>query len=242
MEPAEKPGMNLLTGRRILVTAGPTWVRIDAVRHIGNVSSGRTGLIIARALRERGAELVVLLGPGRICPTPQERADLGIEDFETFDELHAAVRRHVGSHACDAMVHSAAVSDYRPVSEEQGKLSSDSDELVLRLRPTPKIVDEVKPLDPNLLLVKFKLEVGRSEAELLAIAARSRVRSAADLIVANDLTSIGAGRHRSYLLDEGGLVSTQDTTEALAIRLADELAQRLHNRPPRAIPPPPPGL
>ena len=215
-----------LTGRRLLVTAGPTWVRIDAVRHIGNMSSGRTGLLIARTAAARGAAVTLLMGPGRALPTAADRAAMRVVDLVTYDDLRAAVRAEVGGGAYDAMIHTAAVSDFRPLSEEKGKLPSGEEELVIRLRSTPKIVDEVKPLDPSILLVKFKLEVGRTEAELLQIAAESRARSDAELVVANDLTSISGEGHAAYLLDASGLLARTATTEELADRLLREVAAR----------------
>ena len=220
-----------LRNRRILVTAGPTWVWIDAVRHIGNVSTGRTGLAIARTAAARGASVTLLLGPALAASDGRERETLQVIDFVTFDDLHGAVREQVSSRTYDAMVHAAAVSDYRPVQEERAKLPSGQEELVLRLRPTPRIVDEVKTLDPDLLLVKFKLEVGRGEAELLAIAAASRIRSRAELIVANDLTAYREGLHPAFLLDESGRVVRTETTAELADRLVREIELRLQNRP-----------
>ena len=223
----------------MLVTAGPTRVMIDAVRHIGNFSSGRTGFAIARHLRERGADVTLLLGPGRVSREEAEQAGLRVLEITTFDDLHRAVREQVGSRAFDAMIHAAAVSDFRPVREERGKLSSGAEELTLVLQPTPKIVDEVKALDPLLLLVKFKLEVGRTRTELLEIARRSRAQSDAELIVANDLTQLQGGRHPALLLDMCGLVAEVDTTAALAERLAEELAARLRALPPRSVALPP---
>lgn len=220
-----------LPGRRVLITAGPTWVRIDAVRHVSNVSSGGTGLALAREAARRGAEVLLLLGPGQVCPTAADRAAFRIQPFITFDDLHAAVREQLTAHRFEVLIHAAAVSDYRPVAEERGKLSSGEEELVLRMRPTPKIVDEVKELAPEILLVKFKLEVARSETDLLAIAERSRARSGAELIVANDLDRKGAGKHRAYLLDAGGVLARTETTEALAERLLDEVGRRLTRRP-----------
>lgn len=214
-----------LTRRQILVTAGPTWVMIDAVRHLGNVSSGRTGVEIAGELARRGAEVHLLLGPGRI-PAPQIDR-VRVTHFVTFDDLHRLVRTEVGSRRYDAVVHAAAVSDYRPVEEIAGKLDSGEEELILRLRRTPKIVDEIKTLDPEILLVKFKLEVVRGEDELLRIARESGLRSRADLVVANDLSEKEAERHVAYLLRGEEVVSRVETTPDLARALADELAQRL---------------
>ena len=93
----------------MLVTAGPTWVHIDPVRHIGNVSSGATGLEIARVLNWAGATGTLLLGPGRVVPDAEDEARLEIRPIETFDDLHELVRRQEGSHAYDAMVPTAAV-------------------------------------------------------------------------------------------------------------------------------------
>src|SRR5687767_85035 len=109
-----------LKDRRILITAGPTWVKIDAVRHIGNFSSGRTGLLIARAAVRRGAAVTLLMGPGRACPSREDRAAMRVVDVVSFDDMLRSVREHVGSRKYDAMIHTAAVSDFRPVSEERG--------------------------------------------------------------------------------------------------------------------------
>lgn len=222
----------LLAGRRILVTAGPTQVPIDPVRFISNVSSGRTGLEIARSAAALGAEVTLLLGPGRVSAAP--RPGFRVVEFVTFDDLHSALRLHVGSGAYDALVHAAAVSDYRPVAEERGKISSDEEELVLRLRRTPKLVDEVRSLDPEIVLVKFKLEVARSEAELLEIARKSRAASDADFLLANDLARMTATEHPAFVVDRAGeVVARMATTGELAERLCRVLADALYSRPPR---------
>ena len=213
-----------LAGKNVLVTAGPTWVMIDAVRHIGNLSSGRTGIAIAEKLTESGAAVHLLLGPGS-CNTPP--GHLQVTRFTTFDELHALVREEVGSRAYDAVIHAAAVSDYRPIAETRGKIGSENEELVLRLTRTPKIVDEIKELDSTAFLVKFKLEVGRTEPELLRIARESGERSGADLVVANDLTEKRDGRHRAFILSGDGVVARVETTEDLARALVSELERRL---------------
>jgi phosphopantothenoylcysteine synthetase/decarboxylase len=220
-----------LKGRHILVTAGPTWVPIDAVRHLGNRSSGGTGLAIARALAGTGAGVTLLFGPGITRPTAVDRRTLDIRDFETFDDLHSLVREHLQSSRFDAIVHAAAVSDYRPSETHEEKISSEREELVLRLVRTPKIVDEIKELDSKILLVKFKLEVARSPEDLLSIARASRLHSRADLIVANDLTDMGPGRHRAYVLDDSGTLAEVSTTEELAAALSTELTRRLSAKP-----------
>src|SRR5262245_23800937 len=139
-----------LAGREILVTAGPTWEPIDAVRHIGNFATGALGLALARRAAAAGAAVTVLLGPGRACPTDADRRSLRILDYVTFADLHGLVREHVGARRYAAMLHSAAVGDFRPERVEAGKVGS-AGEWTIRLVPAPKIVDEVKPLHPQIL-------------------------------------------------------------------------------------------
>lgn len=205
------------------------------MRFISNVSSGRTGLKIAQVAAAAGAAVTLLMGRGRVLANP----DSGIRtiDFVTFDDLHAALRHHVGSGAYDALVHAAAVSDYRPVGEERGKIASDHEELVLRLRRTPKLVDEVRALDPEILLVKFKLEVARSEAELLEIARQSREASDADFLLANDLAQMTDAVHPALLIDRAGdVIARMDTTMELAQGLCAALAAELRFRQRREVP------
>jgi phosphopantothenoylcysteine synthetase/decarboxylase len=216
-----------LEGRHILVSAGPTWVAIDRVRHIGNFATGRLGFRLAAAAADRGARVTLLFGPGRFAIPAEERRRLEVVEFTYFDELHSLVRERVGSGTYDAFVHTAAVSDFRPDSSIQGKITSSQPELLIRLVPTPKIVDEVKTLDPDILLVKFKLEVARTREELLTIAAESRTRSDADLIVANDQTELTPDRHPALILDAGGLIAEVETQEQLAAVLLDTVAARL---------------
>jgi phosphopantothenoylcysteine synthetase/decarboxylase len=216
-----------LEGRRILVSAGPTWVAIDRVRHIGNFATGRLGYRLAAAAADRGAAVTLLFGPGRFMIPPEAHERLEIVEFTYFEELHALVRERVGSGRYDAFLHTAAVSDFLPAAREEGKISSEQPELVLRLVRAPKIVDEVKRLHPKIVLVKFKLEVGRTREELIAIAAESRERSRADLIVANDQTQLTVERHPALILDAGGFIAEVETQEELAAALLDAVAGRL---------------
>lgn len=216
-----------LRRRRVLITAGPTWVRIDAVRHISNFSSGRTGIVLADTMARAGADVTLLLGPVQASIDGLAASGVRIVPFVTFDDLHQAVREQLRTGDFHAMLHAAAVSDYRPVSEVTAKLPSGEEELVLRLRPTPKIVDEVKDLAPDLLLVKFKLEVSRSRAELFSIARASAARSRADLVVANDLSEYAGERHPAFILNQQEVLAETETTQGLADSLVTVLAKRL---------------
>jgi phosphopantothenoylcysteine decarboxylase/phosphopantothenate--cysteine ligase len=215
-----------LRGRRILISAGPTWVAIDAVRHLSNFATGRLGLELAREAARRGASATLLLGPSRLCVPDADRAAIDIREYTYFEELHALVRQEVGSRRYDAFLHSAAVADYAPEPQE-GKIRSGQETLLIRLHPLPKIVDEVKALDPDILLVKFKLEVEVSREELIRIAQESRARSQADLIVANDRSTFTAAAHPALILGPEGLLAEVSTKEELARALLDQVARRL---------------
>jgi phosphopantothenoylcysteine synthetase/decarboxylase len=200
----------------ILVTAGNTQVLIDQVRAITNIFTGRTGAGIALDAQQRGHTVTLLTShPETVAEAaPGERWTM--HRYRTFEELQGLMEEAIRHGGFDAVVHSAAVSDYRadgifspapgthfrknegswvsasgaPRMEDRaaGKVKSDVPELWLRLVRTPKLVDRIRT-DWGFrgVLVKFKLEVGVSEEELLRIAEASRRQSNADLMVANTL-------------------------------------------------------
>ncbi|MBI3909612.1 MAG: phosphopantothenoylcysteine decarboxylase [Armatimonadetes bacterium] len=219
-----------LSSPLVLVTAGPTWVPLDAVRYLTNFSSGDTGLRIARQLAQAGAGVTLLLGPGRVCPRPGDRRRLRIVDYITYDDLQRLLREELTARRYDAIVHSAAVADYGPAAVVESKIPSGQEELVIRLRRLPKLWAEIRERAPDALLVMFKLEVGRARPELLAIAEEARRRAGADLIVANDRATFTSGHHPAAILAAEGVVAEVQTRDQLARRLAREITRRLAAR------------
>jgi phosphopantothenoylcysteine synthetase/decarboxylase len=213
--------------RRLLITAGPTWVPIDAVRHLANFSSGRMGATLARAAAEAGWSVTLLYGPGRHPLSAEDRRRLEVVDFVTFDELHALVRERVGSRAYAGIIHAAAVSDYVPAERVAGKIDSDAPELVIRLMRAPKIVEAVKALDPEIVLTVFKLTSGQPRGEMIRIAQALRQRSGAELVVANDQATLTPDQHPTLMLAESGLLAEAETPEALAGPLLAAIRERV---------------
>ena len=202
---------------KFLVTAGNTMAPVDRVRVITNIFSGRTGAAIAQEAWRRGHHVTLLTSPS--ATTEEESSDdlrWRVVRYRTFDDLMERMEREIRSGAPDAIIHSAAVSDYRVagtyapqpgtrarqieggiawegepaalVDVTAGKVKSNAPELWLRMVPTPKIIDRIRgDWDFRGVLVKFKLEVGVTEEELLSIAEASRRHSDADLMVANTL-------------------------------------------------------
>jgi phosphopantothenoylcysteine synthetase/decarboxylase len=206
----------------ILVTAGNTQTPIDRVRAISNIFTGRTGTGIALEAHRRGHSVTLLTSSRQTVMelmTPDDKLTQRwtVIAYRTFDDMQVLMADYVCRPGLDALIHCAAVSDYRTAGVyapdsatlfhetertwentagvaptltdmSAGKVKSDAEELWLRLMRTPKLVDRVRS-DWGFegVLVKFKLEVGVRDDVLLEIAERSRVHSSADVMVANTL-------------------------------------------------------
>jgi len=206
----------------ILITAGNTLAPIDRVRCITNPFTGRTGTGIALHCHARGHRATLLTShPEVVEELARERLPGSerwhVRAYRTFDDLEHLLEEMVPNGGMDAIIHSAAVSDYRAagiytpapgtlfragdatwssdgpgaptlVDRAAGKVKSDEAELWLRLIRTRKLVDCIREAWAfQGVLVKFKLEVGIGAEQLVEIAERSRRHSRADLMVANTL-------------------------------------------------------
>ena len=110
-----------LKGKKVLVTAGPTWVAVDKVRVITNIFGGALGTIIAKKFYEAGAQVILLMGPGRAV-LPKESKNFKIIPFKYYDDLLSLIKKEVGSKKYDIVIHSAAVSDYQPIISKEPKI------------------------------------------------------------------------------------------------------------------------
>lgn len=141
---------------RALVTAGPTEEPIDEVRFIGNRSSGRIGVEIARALAERGVEVTLALGPARAEP-PTETALLRVARFRTAHDLEQLLRARLAEF--DLVVMAAAVADYRPSAKASGKLRRTDEAMTVELEPVPDLLATTRPMrKAGARVVGFALE------------------------------------------------------------------------------------
>lgn len=184
---------------RVLVTAGATQVPIDRVRAITNVFTGRTGTQVAAAIAALpGTEVRLLTSAPHRTQEWGLPASVDVRGYTSFDELRELMHASIAHERWPgAIVHSAAVSDYlvERVSDAAGhaldaggKIASEHERLVVTLVKAPKLVDLIRtPWGFTGMLVKFKLTVGRTDAELETIARASMHHSHAEAIVANDL-------------------------------------------------------
>jgi phosphopantothenate-cysteine ligase/phosphopantothenoylcysteine decarboxylase/phosphopantothenate--cysteine ligase len=233
---------------KILVTAGNTFALIDKVRCITNIFTGRTGAAIAQEAHARGHAVTLLTSHPETVAEP-----LSVRAYRTFEDLQSLMMEFVTGGAIDAIVHCAAVSDYLSagvyspaegtrfdapsatwhgraptlIDRTAGKVKSDVPELWLRLVRAPKLVDRIRA-DWGFrgLLVKFKLEVGVSDEQLLDIAERSRAHSSADLMVANTLEG---SAYYAFLGAKAGAYERVYRGK-LAVRLLEAMEALHHSR------------
>ena len=177
-----------LAGKRVLITAGPTYERIDPVRFIGNYSSGKMGMALAEACARRGAEVTLVCGPTPLrCSHPSIRR----VDVESAEEMYSASTSAFD--AMDAALLCAAVADFTPEQAADRKIKRESDDLVLRLKPTRDIAQALGQMKrEGQVLAGFALETHDEAAH-----AREKLeRKNFDFIVLNSLNDPGAGfRH-----------------------------------------------
>lgn len=183
---------NQLKGKRIIVTAGGTSEAIDDVRVITNKSSGKMGIYIAEEAYRRGAKVTLIRGNTSIDPGYNFK-DIKVN---TVDELYNAIKKSVKKN--DVIIHAAAVSDFT-VNKSKGKIKSKK-KINLELKPTMKIIDNIKKMNKKIKLVGFKAESKVSKQELADRAFKKLEESNADLMVANDISNRVFGSEENDVL------------------------------------------
>ena len=187
-----------LSGRRFLVTAGPTVEAIDPVRYISNHSTGKMGYALAAELQRRGAAVTLVSGPTRL-ETPQ-----GVDrvDVTTAEQMYEAAVQAFDQ--CDGAVMCAAVADYRPAQVADQKIKKGETNWALALEPTRDIARELGQRKGDRLLVGFALETEQEQPHALAKLKKKNL----DFIVLNSLANPGAGfggdTNRITILDSEG--------------------------------------
>ncbi len=207
----------------LLITAGPTWEPVDAVRYLGNRSSGRLGLALADEAARRGHPVTLLLGPVALPPPASPKC--GVHRFETASELQNLLKEHWPGH--EVLIMAAAVADYRPAHARPGeKIRRREDRLTLELEPVPDVLaDLASHTRPDQRVIGFALE---PEHEMLESARRKLQRKGLHAIVANPLSTMNALEIRGMVVLADGRVLDPGNTlpkDAFAEWLLDQLPE-----------------
>lgn len=207
----------LLNGRRVIVTAGGTREPIDSVRFIGNSSSGRMGIELAKAARDMGAS-VTLIAANIDLPLPPS---VEVIRVTTVDELELAMDRD-----CDVLVMAAAVSDFKVKNPSPEKLSRDQG-LSLELTPTKDLIASYAANHPKTLTVAFALADQQGQ-ELVDIATRKLWDKGVNFIVANSVSALGSDSSTIHIVSSSGseeiTSSKRDLSREILSRVAPALS------------------
>jgi phosphopantothenoylcysteine decarboxylase/phosphopantothenate--cysteine ligase len=207
--------------KRILITAGPTWAPLDKVRVISNIATGETGILLAEKLQRLGAKVTLLFGPAGVCCLSN---GIRLIRFRFFDELNSLLKRELESNSYDIVIHSAAVSDYRPRAAYGHKVKSGIKQWSVDLVATPKIIDMIKKIDPHIFLVGFKFEPKLAKARLINQAKILLKHSEAELVVAN---SIYNAHYNAYLISREKVSPILRSKNELADKLIREIGEMI---------------
>lgn len=223
--------------KKYVITSGGISEKIDNVRKITNSSSGKLGMTIANHLLESKSDITIYYVCSKNALRPSNKSVKIIEVVGTLD-LKDKVESLLRNEKIDYFIHTMAVADYMvdyvttldkmkksflnnsdmEVIKDT-KISSYENNLVLVLKPTPKIISLIKKESPLTYLVGFKLLDGVSKKELIEVATRLRDKNKCDLVVANDLEDIRNKEHKAYIIDKEDKVVEASDKEDIAKKL-----------------------
>ncbi|MGZ7118684.1 MAG: bifunctional phosphopantothenoylcysteine decarboxylase/phosphopantothenate--cysteine ligase CoaBC [Methanobacterium sp.] len=214
-----------LNGKKVLVSAGATFEKIDEFRGVTNRSSGKMGVEIAKEAFIRGAEVTLIKGK----MTTSIPNVFNVLEVESVEEMRNAVLEQVKNH--DIFISAAAVSDFIPkIESEENKISSEKD-ITLKLEKAPKIIGEVKKINLEIFLVGFKAEYDISREDLIKSASKRIEEFNIDLMVANDVAVAGAGFGEDYnqviLIDDKIIDVPLSSKKEIAAKIIDRVVVKL---------------
>jgi len=181
--------------KKILITAGPSWVAIDKARVIGNIATGETGFILAKKFKKLGAKVTLLLGPGYFWGNPK---GIKIIRFQYFAQLQQLLKNELKNEKYSAVIHAAAVTDYAPKKIIRHKVSSQRANWKINLVPTKKLINNFKIYGSGLFSVGFKFEPDKDDAGLIEKGKALLKQAGLDLVVANSNKNAD---YRAFIVD-----------------------------------------
>ena len=216
-----------LRGKKVLITAGPTYEKIDPVRFIGNYSSGKMGFALAEECARRGAEVTLIAGPVEKALTAHRSPLISLINVESCQEMYDAATKAFPQQ--DAAILCAAVADFRPETTATQKIKREDEDLMIRLVPNPDIAAALGKMKADKqVLVGFALETNDEEAN----AHKKLEKKNLDFIVLNSLQNKGTcfqsdENQISIISHEGQQDYERKPKQQVACDIIDELARRL---------------
>jgi phosphopantothenoylcysteine decarboxylase/phosphopantothenate--cysteine ligase len=203
-----------LAKKKVMITAGPTYEKLDPVRFIGNYSSGKMGFAIAEACAKAGADVTLIAGPVTLKTVHPAIKRI---DVESADEMYEAAVANFGD--CDAAIMCAAVADYKPAVCCDKKMKRSADDLTLQLVPNRDIAAALGAIKrDDQCLVGFALETNDEEANAQSKLAKKNL----DFVVLNSLQNPGAGfRHDTNCIT---IIERNGNTTDYPCKLKSEVA------------------
>jgi phosphopantothenoylcysteine decarboxylase / phosphopantothenate---cysteine ligase len=206
-------------GKKVLITAGPTYEALDPVRFIGNRSSGKMGVAIAENLAERGAEVVLILGPSKL---KIDNPSVKLIRVEAAQQMYDAAIAHFDT--CDAAILATAVADYRPKHVANEKIKKKDDNLTIELEKTPDIAANLgKIKQKHQKLVGFALETNDEVQNAVSKLKRKNF----DFIVLNSLREAGAGFNHDT--NKISIIFDENTMTTYDLKNKDDVAVDIVN-------------
>ena len=219
--------MIFIRDKKVLISLGGTFEPIDSVRGITNKSSGKMGLALAKQAYILGAVVTLVV------------ANVSVEISSLFDVIHVETSKEMADTISeivedyDVFISTAAVSDFEVVERKDKKIGSDSS-LAISLKPTIKIIRQIKNINPDIFLVGFKAEFNISRDEIIYCARKQIEDAGTDLVVANDVShdecNFGSDKNEVLIIDDDVLSVPLATKDEVAKTIMNVISDKISCR------------
>ena len=219
--------MIIIRGKNVLISLGGTFEPIDSVRGITNKSSGKMGLALAKQAYILGANVTLVV------------ANVSVEISSLFNVIHVETSKQMAEvifeivDDYDVFISTAAVSDFEVVERKNKKIDSDSS-LAISLKPTVKIIRQIKKINPSIFLVGFKAEFNISREDIICCAKKQINDAGTDLVVANDVSkkdcNFGSDKNEVLIIDEDVLSVPLASKDEIAKTIVNVISKKLSCR------------
>lgn len=216
--------MSMVKGKKILISMGGTYEPIDSVRGITNKSSGKMGLELAKEAYIRGADVKLVVANVSVAIP----SVFDVVRVETGKEMNDVILRLIKDY--EIFISSAAVSDFEFKRKGHKKIDSSSS-LFLNLKPTTKIIRQIKKINPDIFLVGFKAEFNISRDEIIRCAKKQIVDAGTDLVIANDISRdgchFGSDSNEVLIVDDDVMTVPLASKRQIAKTIFDVISQKI---------------